>query len=378
MGERAITQAPSTRQEWVDVLTKAGVGPANLKKWLQAAGYDKTPVTTPITPTGTTTGPNYPTQISETTGLPTTPTGTTTPTEPTTPTGTSSDDILGVIEEAIKGYRPGGEFAKSREEQLAEKRATVIPQMQSQLVGRGLTGTTVGMAIPTTFEQEVAKPFQTETELLRSQRLMESIMAKAGIMQTQRAQDIQVQLAQQQMDLQKQLQTGQITSQEYLAKLDRTLQERLQTGQITSQEQQAALDRALQETLQKGLITSQERQAALDRISSGGGGGGGYGGGGVTGADVMGGGGGATGADVTGGGGGEWFPYPPGQGPANAPYIAGGPKLYQAGTPQDQVMRKYAEMANAWLSEPIGLQPKPITWTPTIGEQYAGLTGRIG
>ena len=160
--------------------------------------------------------------------------------------GAANDEILKMLEQAVEHYRPGGEFAGIRGEQLAEKKSTIIPGMRSELVGRGLTGTTIGGAIPAAFEQQVAKPWQTETEMLRSGRLMEAILAKSGIMERTGARDQQAELQREKM----------------------RLDEMLANRQITAQEHQAALDRAQQMALGK-----------MQQKSLGGGGGGGGGGG---------------------------------------------------------------------------------------------------
>jgi len=147
-----------------------------------------------------------------------------------------STDILAVLKEAIEQYRPGGAFATARAKQLARKKATVIPGMEAQLVGRGLAGTTVGAAIPTRFEEEVAKPFETETEMLRSARLTESILAKAGILERMEAREAQSELAKKQMELQKQLAEKQITSQEYMNRLRMAQEKALAEMQMKARE----------------------------------------------------------------------------------------------------------------------------------------------
>lgn len=129
----------------------------------------------------------------------------------------ANEDILKVIEETIQQYRPGGEFAVSRGQQLAEKRGTVIPEMYSGLISAGLGGTTIKQTVPTRFESEIAKPFQTETDLLRSQRLMEALLAKAGFMERAEQRTQEYNLAQEKMKLDEQLANKQITAQEYAA-----------------------------------------------------------------------------------------------------------------------------------------------------------------
>lgn len=127
------------------------------------------------------------------------------------------EDITAIIEEAIKHYRPGGEFAGVRAEQLAEKKATIVPEMRAELVGRGLAGTTVGAAIPGRFEREVAKPWRTQTEMLRSARLMESILAKAGFAERAEARKSAEDLAREEMELRERLQSEALSAQERFA-----------------------------------------------------------------------------------------------------------------------------------------------------------------
>ncbi len=145
-------------------------------------------------------------------------------------------DISKIIEEAIQHYRPTGEFAKIRGEQLTEKKATVVPEMQARMIGAGLAGTTVGASIPAAFERQFAKPWRTETEMLRSARLMESVMAKAGIMERAGAREASETLIREQMELQRQLQQGQITSQEYMQKMQLAQEKSLAEQQMAIQE----------------------------------------------------------------------------------------------------------------------------------------------
>lgn len=127
----------------------------------------------------------------------------------------ANEEALSMIEEAIAQYKPGGAFATSRGQQLAQKKATIVPKMQADLSSRGLSGTTLGAAIPAQFEQEVATPWNTETDLLRSQNLMQAILAKAGFAERASAQQQEKELAQAQMALQEKLANKQISMEEY-------------------------------------------------------------------------------------------------------------------------------------------------------------------
>jgi len=120
-----------------------------------------------------------------------------------------------ILKQAIEYYKPGGEFAGIRGEQLAAKKGTYTAGAEAQLVGRGLAGTTVGAAIPGAFEQEVATPWRTETEMFRGARLMEAVLAQAGYSERQTAREQEVAIANAQMELQRQLAMRQISAQEY-------------------------------------------------------------------------------------------------------------------------------------------------------------------
>ncbi len=164
------------------------------------------------------------------------------------------DSIMSIIDTAIERYRPGGSFSETRASELAEKKRIAIPSMQAGLVSRGLAGTTVAAAIPSRFEMETAKPWQTETEKLRSSTLMDAVLAKAGFMENQLGRDLQLKLSREETDLRKRLQDKQISSQQYIALLEN------------------ARARA------RNSILSER-----NRIDAAGGGGGGSGGGGTTG-----------------------------------------------------------------------------------------------
>ncbi len=98
-----------------------------------------------------------------------------------------ADNIMNILEEAIAKFSPGGGFAKSRGEQLETKRGKYTSSAQQSLVSSGLSGTTVGASIPAAFEEDVARPYQTETDLLRSSSLMQALLAKAGFLARQSA-----------------------------------------------------------------------------------------------------------------------------------------------------------------------------------------------
>lgn len=139
-------------------------------------------------------------------------------------------DVTSIIQQAIEHYKPGGEFATTRGTQLAEKRGAAIAGAEAGLVGRGLAGTTVGAAIPAAFEQQIATPWRTETEMMRGGRLMEAVLAKAGFAERAEARASAEALAREEMELRQKLADRQISLQEYMAATARIAARRQEAG----------------------------------------------------------------------------------------------------------------------------------------------------
>ncbi|GAF70144.1 unnamed protein product, partial [marine sediment metagenome] len=133
---------------------------------------------------------------------------------------TIGSEAPSILQQAIEHYRPGGEFAATRAEQLRGRERVVTAGMEAGLVGRGLAGTTVGAAIPAAVEQQVSAPWRTETEMLRGARLMEAVLAQAGFTERQTAREQEVAIANAQMELQERLANRQISVQEYNAAMN--------------------------------------------------------------------------------------------------------------------------------------------------------------
>ncbi|MBE3139517.1 MAG: hypothetical protein IMZ53_02935 [Thermoplasmata archaeon] len=109
-----------------------------------------------------------------------------------------ADDIMSVIEEAIQQYAPGGQFAQARETQLSKTRTSTTGKMYSNLIKSGLSGVETMSGVPQQFETEVGQPYGIETELLRTGKLMEAILAKSGILQ--HSQDVATSVSEAQKD----------------------------------------------------------------------------------------------------------------------------------------------------------------------------------
>ena len=147
-------------------------------------------------------------------------------------------DVMSIIQQAIEHYKPEGEFAQTRAEQLEQTRGKTTAAMEAGLVGRGLAGTTVGAAIPAAFEQQVAAPWRTQTEMLRGGRLMEAVLAKAGFAERLTARELETQLARERMALQERLTRMGVGAQERQSILDRWSRERSAKLQREQQQQQ--------------------------------------------------------------------------------------------------------------------------------------------
>ncbi len=95
----------------------------------------------------------------------------------------AEESIMQALDKVLSTYKAGGEFTKQRAEQLKGTERKYTSGAQQGLVSRGLSGTTVAASIPAAFEQEVAAPYRTETERLRSGQEMQGLIAKAGFLE---------------------------------------------------------------------------------------------------------------------------------------------------------------------------------------------------
>jgi hypothetical protein len=96
----------------------------------------------------------------------------------------ADNDITKALDKVLQTYKAGGEYAQQRGEQLKGEERRYTAGAQQGLVSRGLSGTTVAAGIPAAFEQEVAAPYRTQTEMLRSGQEMQGLIAKAGFLES--------------------------------------------------------------------------------------------------------------------------------------------------------------------------------------------------
>jgi hypothetical protein len=96
----------------------------------------------------------------------------------------ADESIMKALDKVLSTYKAGGEYSKQRATQLKGEERRYTAGAQQGLVSRGLSGTTVAASIPSAFEQEIAAPYRTETERLRSGAEMQGLMAKAGFLES--------------------------------------------------------------------------------------------------------------------------------------------------------------------------------------------------
>lgn len=112
-------------------------------------------------------------------------------------------NLMDLIDKALETYKVGGAFEKQRGAQLKTAERKYTTGAKASLVGRGLSGTTIAASIPGAFEQDVAAPYRTETERLRSGQEMNSLLTKAGFLEREQERKLREQIAADQVESQK-------------------------------------------------------------------------------------------------------------------------------------------------------------------------------
>lgn len=93
-----------------------------------------------------------------------------------------SKDIMGLFTKAMKRFQPGGTFGKREEALLGRAKKKYLASSAQSMVSAGLSGTTVPMAEGAKFQEEIGEPTRLGLEDVRTSRLNELLMAKAGYM----------------------------------------------------------------------------------------------------------------------------------------------------------------------------------------------------
>ena len=91
-----------------------------------------------------------------------------------------SPEVLALFEEAMKRYQPGGQFGKRELALLGRAKKKSLARGYQSAVSAGLGGTSVPEAMGAKFQEEIGEPTRLGLEDVRTQRLNELMMAKAG------------------------------------------------------------------------------------------------------------------------------------------------------------------------------------------------------
>jgi hypothetical protein len=88
--------------------------------------------------------------------------------------------VTQLFAEAMKKFQPGGTFGKKEEAMLARAKKRYLASSAQRMVSAGLSGTTVPMAEEAKFQEEIGEPTRLGLEDVRTSRLNELLMSKAG------------------------------------------------------------------------------------------------------------------------------------------------------------------------------------------------------
>lgn len=91
--------------------------------------------------------------------------------------------ISEVLDRIIKQYEPGAEFGKGERALLKRAKTRAMAGVGQQLAGAGLAGTTVGAGAAQRWEEEIGMPAELKLEDVRTERLVQALLAKAGFIQ---------------------------------------------------------------------------------------------------------------------------------------------------------------------------------------------------
>lgn len=112
--------------------------------------------------------------------------------------------ISEVLDKIIKQYQPGGDFGKAELALLKRAKTKAMAGVGQQLVSAGLAGTTAGAGAAQRWEEETGMPARLKLEDVRTERLVQALLAKAGFMQEQQKMSFEAQQARLQRQFQAQ------------------------------------------------------------------------------------------------------------------------------------------------------------------------------
>lgn len=91
-----------------------------------------------------------------------------------------SPEVMDLFSKAMERYQPGGQFGRRELALLGRAKKKSLAKGYQSAVSAGLGGTSVPEAMGVKFEEEVGAPTRAGLEDVRSQRLNELLMSKAG------------------------------------------------------------------------------------------------------------------------------------------------------------------------------------------------------
>lgn len=90
---------------------------------------------------------------------------------------------MGILDQAISRYQPGGGFGQGAMAQYEQGKQQGLASGMQNLVGSGLSNTTIAGTLPLAYEQEVGTPFRLQLEDMRMQNLTQAERAKTGFIE---------------------------------------------------------------------------------------------------------------------------------------------------------------------------------------------------
>jgi hypothetical protein len=90
---------------------------------------------------------------------------------------------LGIMDQLISLFQPGGQFGKGFEAQLGRAKTKSVAQGMQSLVSSGLVNTTQAAGLGKKFEEEVGTPARLRLEDLRIGRLADALSQKSGFIE---------------------------------------------------------------------------------------------------------------------------------------------------------------------------------------------------
>ena len=93
------------------------------------------------------------------------------------------DQALGIYDQNIAMYQPGGDFGKGFEASLGQAKQSSVSGGMAHLAKTGLYNSSIGAGLGTAFEKTVGTPARLQMNDMRIGRLSDAYGAKAGVLE---------------------------------------------------------------------------------------------------------------------------------------------------------------------------------------------------